>query len=296
MNIVRQQGSDFTKANIAFSTPLSAALFSLQERMNAITLPLQILKHDDMMVSLRSALESPAFKLLSDLKPQLQQTNISGIYAALDTYKKNSEIMTSALGLMRSNLSSVFETLNERLLPFNPITSEKIAGVLKTIDWSVLEGLALSDEFTSSEIVDATRELTPEDGQAFADDISEIINEPQNLEEKVQAKAAAWRQRHPILYYLFISMIIPLLVNMLSSYLTAKAQRNAHVYEEPTSSSGIIINVFAEQEIAVIGDVPYYYEIEITDPETGQKYAGYIYKAAVKFDEKVDADSDDDSK
>ena len=50
------------------------------------------------------------------------------------------------------------------------------------------------------------------------------------------------------------------------------------MYEEPTSTSNVVNNISVEQNVTIIGDAPYFYEVEFVDPETGETVTGYIYK------------------
>ena len=44
-------------------------------------------------------------------------------------------------------------------------------------------------------------------------------------------------------------------------------------------------NITVENNITVIGDVPYYYEVEFINPETGELVTGYIYKGNIIAEE-----------
>ena len=46
----------------------------------------------------------------------------------------------------------------------------------------------------------------------------------------------------------------------------------------------VVINIDVDQNITIVNEVPYYYEIVYTDPETGDEIKGYVYKANVAIE------------
>ena len=55
-----------------------------------------------------------------------------------------------------------------------------------------------------------------------------------------------------------------------------------NAYEEPNSSSQIVYHIELNQNV-VVGDVPYYYEVEIQDESSGCRYAGYVSKRSISL-------------
>lgn len=74
--------------------------------------------------------------------------------------------------------------------------------------------------------------------------------------------------------YPFLLMLIPLLFSVWQ----ARPVKDSQVYEEPVSTSNVVYNLTVENTVTVVGDVPYYYEVEFVNPETGEPVTGYIYK------------------
>ena len=64
--------------------------------------------------------------------------------------------------------------------------------------------------------------------------------------------------------------------------MSAKLSKTSNVYEEPTTSSGVVINIHAESDIVIVDSIPYYYQVVYTDPETGEEFSGYISKKNVE--------------
>lgn len=283
-----------TKANFAFFDSFPKDFFIKQQRLLGISSQFQNL------------IEPQALRRINDLTSALQSAYPQYLNSSWDTYMKNYKKITSAwipadnkaFTSYWSNMQALNSTNWDKL--FSP----QINGIVSNINWeairaassilthnrSLIDNSILTRILTESEIEEATQELSPEDTQAMADDVNEIFSDPQNWEQKLQIKAIAWQQKHPVLAFVFISIILPFIISCFSPCNPAKAVKSAPVYEEPTSSSKIIVRVTPEQEIIVIGDAPYYFEIETSDLKNGKKYVGYIYKAVVKFVEETDAE------
>ena len=57
------------------------------------------------------------------------------------------------------------------------------------------------------------------------------------------------------------------------------------MYEEPTATSSVVYNLTVENNVTVIGDAPYFYEVEFVNPENGEPMIGYVYKGNLVADE-----------
>lgn len=172
-------------------------------------------------------------------------------------------------------------------------TARAMQNALKGFDWSWVreacsEAVENYEEQNFSESV-VQETLTPESRAEIAADVTDVLCDPENAHQVSQSKYAKWKEKHPLLADLFLILLFPFLVNLLSSLLspalTALVTKNAQVYEEPISTSCVVYNVTVENNITVIGDAPYYYEVEFTDPETGELQTGYIYKGNVTVEQ-----------
>ena len=59
----------------------------------------------------------------------------------------------------------------------------------------------------------------------------------------------------------------------------ARPVKDSQVYQKPTSASNVVYNLSVENNVTVIGDDPYYYQVEFVNSQTGEPMTGYIYKA-----------------
>ena len=58
---------------------------------------------------------------------------------------------------------------------------------------------------------------------------------------------------------------------------------NAIIREEPHTSSTILSRIEVGQELTLINDVSYYYEVNFTDVETGKRFSGWISKRSISL-------------
>ncbi len=250
----------------------------------------------------------PVLNITSALENAVAQVDIGGISRALIDYTAISDSYAALMADHTALLSIVDQ--------FKDIPVARIAGVaeaiLPTIDLSYLsaarEATALAALVKNdwSWISKAYRELnpivddeeffdpeteegivTPEVKTELAADIQEVLVAP----ELSKPKYLVWKERHPLLADIFLTLILSIISGVASGLIvyaiTAASAKNAKVYEEPSSSSNIVYNVTVNQDITIIREVPYYYEVEIVDPETGETKTGYIYKANVTVDETI---------
>ena len=139
-------------------------------------------------------------------------------------------------------------------------------------------------------------QVTPEIRAELAADITETISNPKQMQAVSQSKYLQWKERNPGFAALLIEILYPLLLALLGigvSLWLARPTKNSQVYEEPNSASSVVYNLTVENNVTIIGDVPYYYEVEFMDPETGDLLTGYIYKGNVVVEENEAAELSD---
>jgi hypothetical protein len=255
-----------------------------------------------MLDSLR--LSIPALEMSSVFKSAVADLNIEGVSAALKDYAAISANIPD-ITLSTKALLGITDTLN--MLPTTRISSmaEAIIPLVDTsalevlkdsatlaaiaaapkIDWSWISEV-YSDGDDSDEDSECTDvEVTPEIPAEIAADINEVLSCPNEAGDISQSKYVKWKEQHPFLADLYMQVLLPLIQAILygliafgAATLIASANKDARVYEEPTSTSNIVNNISVEQNVTIIGDVPYFYEVEFVDPETGETVTGYIYK------------------
>lgn len=96
-----------------------------------------------------------------------------------------------------------------------------------------------------------------------------------------------WKGKNPVIanvFFMLLQVIITLLAGfVLNMYTTVK---QTVIRKMPSVEAPTLIVVAGNRNITVNGDVPYYFEIEYEDPETGDNYRGWISKRSTKpFDE-----------
>lgn len=100
-----------------------------------------------------------------------------------------------------------------------------------------------------------------------------------------------------VLTNVFLPILIGIIVNMVWSTIgrTLSPANAYNAYEESNSSSQIVYHIELNQNV-VVGDVPYYYEVEIQDESSGCRYTGYVSKRSICLTENDDNATDIDAK
>lgn len=131
-------------------------------------------------------------------------------------------------------------------------------------------------------------QVTPDIRAELAADITQTLSDPEQMQTVSQSKYLQWKERNPGLAALFLEILLPVLLTLLqigAPIWLARLVRDSQVYEEPASASSVVYNLTVEDNVTVIGDVPYYYEVEFVNPETGEVVIGYVYKGNVVEEE-----------
>lgn len=265
-------------------------------------IPDSVLKTQKILDSLR--LSIPALEMSSVLKTAVADVNIGGVSAALKDYVAISAsipdftLSTKALlgitdtlsMLSATKISSIAETIIP-LVDMSVLEALKDSATLAAIaaapknDWSWISDV-YSDADDSDEDCECTDvEVTPEIRAEIAADITEVLSRPNEAGDISQSKYVKWKEQHPFLADLYMQVLLPLIQAILYGLITfgaasliASANKDARVYDEPTSTSNVVNNISVEQNVTIIGDAPYFYEVKFVDPETSETVTGYIYK------------------
>ena len=264
-------------------------------------LPDSVLKTQAMLDSLR--LSIPALETSNVLKSAIADVNVGGVSTALKNYAAISAsipditLSTKALLGITDTLSMLpitrISSIAEGIIPLvdmsamevlkDSATLAAIATVPK-IDWSwIIDVYNDAGDDEDSECMDV--EVTPEIRAEIAADITEVLSHPDEAGDISQSKYVKWKERHPFLADLYMQVLLPLIQAILYGLITfgaaaliASANKDARVYEEPTSTSNVVYNISVEQSVTIVGDAPYFFEVEFPDAETGETVTGYIYK------------------
>lgn len=95
-----------------------------------------------------------------------------------------------------------------------------------------------------------------------------------------------FKATHPIIAAVLtgfvLQFIIAISANLVSSAV-GQVLRPARVYEEPTSSSQVVYNLDQDQIVAIVGEEPYYFEVQISDDKSQKIVSGYVSKRSLEL-------------
>lgn len=114
--------------------------------------------------------------------------------------------------------------------------------------------------------------------------ILEIISEPSNWQQRTLKVFEEIKINNPLLSKVLIGIlgvILAIIVGASSSFL-ADVVKDTWIKKEPTSSAQNITKLEIEQTVYVINDVPYYYEVEFTDGQSGETIKGWVSKRSLR--------------
>ena len=276
------------------------------------TLPESVLKTQAKLDKIQ--LSASALAMSEAWKAAVSDYNLSGLHAALNHYTAITGSLSSSalsaktlLGLMDviNTMQTVkLSSVAASVLPLIDTSvysaladAPTMKAALRSVDWSWLAEVYVEDaedaegeEVNDTEAV-AEQDVTPEIRTQIASDITEVLSEPENMHITSRNKYLQWVKESPEHGLQFLNtllVVIQTIFIMLSFGLSvwqARPVKDSQVYEEPTSTSSVVYNLTVENNVTIIGDVPYYYEVEFVDPETGKLVTGYIYKGNVTAEE-----------
>ncbi len=151
---------------------------------------------------------------------------------------------------------------------------EEISNLISSSTVTVYEQIATETREESYEV------LTQTDKAQLDDDIVEITKKG-NWQKALEKIILKWKQKNPviawILHNIVLIIITGLLVNALSTGITANT---ADIRDSLEDNYTIICNLDANQEITIIDECPYYYQISFTD-NNNETQEGWIAKRNV---------------
>lgn len=252
-------------------------------------------------------LASSALAISQAWKAAVPDYKLNGVYAALNeivaSHREWSKSVLPTNSLVET-MKAVYPTLkvdlpNVTQSILSQIDTSALAALresasmaaLAKADWSWLSEVYTEEEEDEDEsVLDSVTDssVTPEIRAEIAADITQVLSNPETMHIDSQSKYLQWKERNPGFAAFFIEILLPILLLIADwgfSSWQARTVKDSHVYEEPTSTSSIVYNVTVENNVTIIGDVPYYYKVEFVNPETGELVTGYIYKGNVEAEE-----------
>ncbi|MBQ3069324.1 MAG: hypothetical protein IJD01_05205, partial [Clostridia bacterium] len=155
------------------------------------------------------------------------------------------------------------------------------------IDWDwVCESITTYENRIDQTELDCL--LTEDVCEELEESVQEIVTSS-NSDEVAKSKFLEWQNRHPVLAFLLIQIFLALLINIVSApigdFISGVLNKKSKLYNEPTSTSTIVFNVDINQNVIVVDEVPYYYEVVFVDAESGEENTGFIYKPNVTIND-----------
>ena len=133
-------------------------------------------------------------------------------------------------------------------------------------------------------------ELTEEETAQLTIELTEAAEDPQNWQQRIMAVIQCWKERNPIVagvILLIATAVISQLIGEVTHWATAML-KDSLIREEPTSKAAVVCQVKRGETVTVIGDAPYYYLVEVTDPDTDECLSGYISKKSMRPTQEID--------
>ena len=122
------------------------------------------------------------------------------------------------------------------------------------------------------------------DGKKVTQDLTKAVGDKQNWQQRFMTVIDIWRKKNPVIACILGAIILELIIQIFFTTFSfiVQAVASAIVRAEPNTSSLKIPRIQEAQNVLVIGELPYYYQIAFDDPDTQEHLRGYISKRSVK--------------
>jgi len=151
---------------------------------------------------------------------------------------------------------------------FNSLQNDKKCEIIQTLS-SICENNFCED--TSAKDF----KLSEEDKIILTDEIPNVILNDNTSE------VTSFGKRHPRLVSVIIYILLNLIFQPFWEYVIAEPAMSLLFRESPASTSNVVYQITQEQNIYIIDEVPYYYYVQTTDPDTNELIEGYISKKSL---------------
>ena len=218
--------------------------------------------------------------MLKAMEQAIPKYNLDGMASALKGLSSVLEQMPKI-----DHLNLMDSILPQAKLAFDAWDRSTALDTLVNNDWSWISETYADNEGPRYDSLEYADDFSDEIRAEMALDIAEVMQAPEQVCDGWQAKYVKWKERNPFWAELFMNVLSNLVQALIWAMLTcgfttivAFANKDAKVYEEPVASSNVVYNIAIEQNVTIIGDAKYYYEVEIPDNVTGEAIVGYVYK------------------
>lgn len=155
--------------------------------------------------------------------------------------------------------------------------------------------ISIADKIVEEEYPDAPYELSENDQRIVATEIEAILHSEKNWEQRFAESVQKYTRTHPVIAWLLKNVFLPILLSIIANILYTKigeAIVPASMYDEPKTTAQVIYHIEPNQTVVIVGDVPYYYEIEAEDAASNQVKTGYVSKRSIRICENYTDDEE----
>lgn len=245
----------------------------------------------DALNSLLGAQQAMSSLVNSASFQSIQGLNMSAMSSSLIEFtqqtRKISALVSPAWEQMHQQtswLNSILPNIDSSLRDFFAYSYPELTQTAKRATLS--DVLGKLDELNIPECKDDDiSRLSDDDKSELERDLAEISDDPADWQQKIMSKAIAYKAKNPVLAWVFICIILPIIINIAVALIPAgigTLLKAASVKESPSADSEIICQVKQDQIVEIVGDEPYYYLIEFEDPNTNEVYQGYVSKRSIR--------------
>lgn len=270
-----------------FEMPAWMREMERQQRMwESISRPLAMMQMDSMGMAnnLMSAVDCQALRDMRLLAEQCTPAMVKMLQQEQAILK-----MLSPLNELQAKLSDQMLGLSRNLFDTGLYQYDALRRIREkeVTRWAEAADFVANMDEISECNPDELRNLSEADQQDIASEVTAILADEKNWEQRLVESMAKFQHTHPvwaaIIKMLILDIIVAIAVNLASTEL-GQTVSAAKVYSEPSAASQIICNIEQYQTVVIVGDVPYYYEVEIRDEDEERTKAGYISKRVIRVE------------
>ena len=280
----------------------------LQRQMDSLTRPLLEMQTDYMALTktITAVLDSPAIRDFNKVSSAFDIPSIAAIYRTQKIMSKmDTSGITAALRQYQAAMDAIAPMdlqvkLSERLQEWSRIMSKatyRIEPLTETRIAELTRLSSLAEEYTTTNTPEESSVLSESEQKIVADEVEEILLSGKNWEQRFAERIKEFSQTHPVIAWvlekIFFAILIGVVTNIVYSAV-GQALSPAKVHEDPSPSSPVIYHMELNQNVIIVGEVPYYYEVVINDESSQNCYTGYVSKRSICLSETDDNTTDID--
>ena len=267
----------------------------LQRQMDSLTRPLLEMQADyaALTKTIAAVFDAPAIRDLNKVSRVFDNQSMAAIYRTQEIFAKaDTAGMMTALRRYQTVMDSLIPMdlqvqLSDRLQEWSHTISKMTCQIEPLTEARVTELARLSSlaqECISTDITEEPRGLSEEEQKILATEVEGILLSGKNWEQRFADQIKKFSQTHPVIAWvlekIFYAILISAAAEIVSSAI-GQAVFPAKVYEDPSASSQVICHIELNQNVIIVGEVPYYYEVMINDESLESGYTGYVSKRSI---------------